>query len=283
MPESTYGEDRTSSRERATVVSPRAGTGARSRVRLLLVLAAIVIVSVVAFAVLRAPSKQPALAAPAGTSSTGSATASPVPIQASTNSPDTAAALFDDFDDVRYDGKYDPARWHATKADARMQIAQRDGALHIRSQEREHGVYAEFPATRLDCVSARVRLDAPVRAQEAGIGISLSRSDRPGEWVSCYLYATRGAANATPACTDQRRQEFRTGDAGELGLWHTLTLHLNSDANHVIGSADGRVLGTLPSAGAGGTATWYLLLSGWSSDGQPVEGDIDDVRRNCAD
>lgn len=280
LPESVYGED--AAHEHAAAVWRPAKIGNGRRTGLWFAIAAIAI-AVVGFAAWRGSDKSPASAAPATPSPAVSATASPRPAPTLTNSPSAAAAaLFDDFDDARYDGKFDSSRWHLTKADARMQIAQQDGALHIRSQEREHGIYAEFPATHLDCVSARVRLDAPALAKEASIGITLSRSDRPGEWVSCYLYATLGATTATPACTDQRRQEFRTGEASELSSWHTLTLHPNSDAKHVIVSTDGRTLGTLPSAGAGGTATWYLLLSGWSSDGQPVQGAIDDVRRGCA-
>jgi len=40
---------------------------------------------------------------------------------------------------------------------------------------------------------------------------------------------------------------------------------------------DGSPAGELPFADGNGPGTWYLLLSGWSADGEPVEGEVDNV------
>ena len=195
-------------------------------------------------------------APPANAMVTPTAAAASNPTSSTNNTTTTTAALFDRFDDPRFEGRFDPARWHLTKADARVKIEQHNGALHIRSQEREHGVYAEIPAASRACVSARLRLDAPVLAREASLGITLSRADRPGEWVSCYLYATQGASRATPACTDQRRQEFRTAAANDTGSWHNVALRVDNASRNAYVSADERALGTLPAAAAPAATTW---------------------------
>jgi hypothetical protein len=119
-----------------------------------------------------------------------------------------------------------------------------------------------------------VRINAPVAPSAASIGISISRLDRPGQWVSCYVYATHAAATATPVCTDQRRSEFRSGAATALDAWHAVSLRVDGAAERVIVTADGQPIGDLPFPGATGAGTWYVLLSGWSADGQPIEGDI---------
>jgi hypothetical protein len=187
------------------------------------------------------------------------------------------ADVFDAFDDPRFESRFDAARWQPTSPTARMQFAQREGRLHLRSQEREHGLLAQFADTRIARVSARVRMTAPVTAAQASIGITLSRGDAPGQWVSCYVYATRGATTATPACTDQRRSEFRSGAPAATSQWHDVALRVDSGHERALLAVDGADIGELPLGGGAANATWYLLLSGWSNDGAPVEGDIAEV------
>jgi len=124
-------------------------------------------------------------------------------------------------------------------------------------------------------------MDAPVRAGVALLGISLSRTDRPKEWVTCYLYATQGANVTTPSCTDQLGKEFRSGAAGDIAGWHSVAMSVDSTHGSADFSTDGRAAGALRVAKATATTKWYLLLSGWSGDGQPVEGAITDISVGC--
>ena len=215
----------------------------------------------------------PAVASPADAATTAPGT-SPPSLQPDAAQDDSA---YDAFDDPRFDQRFDPSRWQLTRAGSKVRFEQRGGSMHVRSQESEHGLYAEFAGTRLTRVSARVRMEAPVAPAAASIGISISRLDRPGQWVSCYVYATHAATAATPVCTDQRRSEFRSGALSALDAWHAVALQVDNSAERVIVSADGQSIGELPFPGATGTGTWYVLLSGWSADGQAIEGDIADL------
>ena len=217
------------------------------------------------------PSPSEALAAaPAGATADATPQSSPLPSAAEDGA-------YDNFDNRSFEGRYDPARWQPTLAGARMRFEQRSGSLHVRSQEHEHGLYARFAATQLTQVIARIRMNAPVTAGQASLGITLSRLDQPGRWVSCYVYAVRGSTTATPACTDQRRSEFRTGAVAALDSWHDVALTVDGAGARVLVALDGSPAGELPFAATHGPGTWYLLLSGWSADGQAVDGDIDDV------
>ena len=195
---------------------------------------------------------------------------------------EASATSFDTFDDARFEGRFDPTRWQLTHGGTRVRFDQRAGILHVQSQEHDQGIYAELVGSRILAVHARVRMTAPVLASQAGLGITLSRGDQPGRWISCYLYAERGADAATPACTDQRRSEFRSGAPAALGSWHDLELSIDGGAERMLFSNDGQALGELPFAGATSAATWYVLLSGWSADGALVEGDFDSVNIGVA-
>lgn len=183
--------------------------------------------------------------------------------------------VFDDFTDARYNGAFDTTRWAPTRADARMRNVQGSGVLTISTTQREQGLVATFADVRVRSVRARVRLDAPVRAGEATVGITVGRADRAGEWVSCYVYATRGAVLAAPACTDQRRREFPAGTGGNLGAWHDLALVFDAARQRVVLEADGTRLGEMPFRGDDVPMTWYVTLSGWSEDGEEVSGAVD--------
>jgi hypothetical protein len=156
-----------------------------------------------------------------------------------------------------------------------MRNTQGNGVLAIVSTQREQGLVASFVDQRVRSVRARVRLDAPVRASEATLGITVGRVDRAGEWVSCYVYATRGTVLATPACTDQRRREFPAGNAGNLGAWHEVALQFDAANQRVLLDADGARVGELPFRGDDVAVTWYVTLSGWSEDGEEVSGAVD--------
>ncbi len=84
-----------------------------------------------------------------------------------------------------------------------------------------------------------------------------------------------------PANSDERKKEFRAGDASAVGTWHTLSLRAGDDdrMNFMI---DGIAVGSLPNYDVRAPTKWYLFLSAWSSDGQVVEGSIDDVDIDCA-
>ncbi|TLY51693.1 MAG: serine/threonine protein kinase, partial [Gammaproteobacteria bacterium] len=281
LPEARYGEGVEAS-DVTKQASPASASAALpiGRIAAVAIIGTLVVTALLLAQPWRNAASPPAAAIPAASAAPAAsapiASIAPTAPPSTNSAPPATASLFDRFNDPRFEGRFDPTRWHLTKADARIRIEQHDGTLHIRSQEREHGVYAEIPAAALACASARLRLDAPVLAREASLGITLSRADRPGEWVSCYLYATQGASRATPSCTDQRRQEFRSGDASDTGSWHSVALRVDNAHRDAYLSADGRVLGTLPAADASAATAWYLLLSGWSSDGQPVEGAIAD-------
>ena len=227
--------------------------------------------------------KPPGVAQPVNSAAQLPATAVSPPVAKSAVAPAPTAiartdlASFDAFDDARFDGRFDPTRWQLTHANARVLFEQRDGHMHLQSQEREEGIYAELVGTQIAAVHARVRMSTPVLASQSGIGITISRADQPGRWASCYLYAEHGAALALPACTDQHRAQFRQGASALLGGWHDLELRVDGAGQRVIVSADGQPLGELPFAGASAAATWYVLLSGWSADGALVQGDIDAV------
>lgn len=87
----------------------------------------------------------------------------------------------------------------------------------------------------------------------------------------------RGSPTGSPACTDQRRSEFRTRATAALDAWHEVTLQVDRDNARVSVTLDGSPAGELPFADGNGPGTWYLLLSGWSADGEPVEGEVDNV------
>lgn len=46
--------------------------------------------------------------------------------------------------------------------------------------------------------------------------------------------------------------------------------------------ADGKPIGDIPLYGDKIPTTWYLLVSGWSGDGKPVIGAIDQVSTECS-
>ncbi|HZP66877.1 MAG TPA: serine/threonine-protein kinase [Rudaea sp.] len=277
VPESVDSENPAQRAPPPTTVIRAAAPTSKPRVPVL------ALAGVVAVAVLAALAFWQPWRAPASTSVAPAAAASPAtPTPVSPAPPATpSAGLADAFDDPRFEYRYDASRWRPTRADARMRMEQRSGALHIETQEREHGLYAELRDTHVECVSARVRLDAPVAASEGTVGIIVSRADRPGEWVSCYLYATRGAALAAPACTDQRRSEFRAGTAEAVGGWHEVTMRVDAAQDRIAFRSDGRPLGDLPFAGAGAATTWYVTLAGWSADGNVVSGDVTAVTTAC--
>ena len=181
---------------------------------------------------------------------------------------------YDDFANPAYDGAYDRARWTATTDDVRLVQRQADGALHVRSVLREQGLSSSIEAASLARVALRVRLADPVLADESTIGVVLLRADRPQEWVSCYLYATRGGLRATPTCTDAARREFRTGRAVNTGQYVVLEL-VPDRKESVLFSVDGEALGKLPLVQGEAKTTWYVTVTAWSGDGKAVEGDVD--------
>jgi len=228
-----------------------------------------------------APESPAAPASPADSASVRSAIAAgdaPAPALSGAQASATAApsdAIYDAFDNPQFEGAFDAARWQLTRNDARMHFTQQSGVLQVRSQERDQGLYATFDDVRIARVAVRTRMSSPVTASQASIGMSVSRKDRPGIWVACYLYATRGATTATPACTDQRRNEFRYAAAGPRDAWHELQITIVGQRALFI--ADGHPLGELPFAVPDSPDTWYVLLSGWSADGRPVGGEISRV------
>ena len=238
-----------------------------------------------------APANQPApAAASSATSANTVSTAAPVvapapaapasatpPLSGVTQTDQEPATIHDAFDDPRFENAFDPERWHLTRGDAHMHFEQHAGSMHIRSQEQVHGLIAEFDSVRITHLAARVRMSAPVAAAMASLGVTLSRHDRPNQWVSCYIYASRGSRTGSPVCTDQRRTEFPHGTAAVLGAWHDVELNVDESAQLVHVSADGKDIGELRFAGSGANV-WYVLLSGWSSDGKPVEGDVGELQ-----
>ncbi|UXI67843.1 serine/threonine-protein kinase [Tahibacter amnicola] len=222
-------------------------------------------------------SRKPAVSPPAG-ASPGSPAPAPVPAPpvASTGAPAPAPPppdAFDDFDGAAFDGAFDTKRWGFTREDPRQRYIQRNGAMTIDSPLREQGLVATFGAIGLSRMVTRARLTAPVIASDAAVGMTVVRSDQPDRWISCYVYATRGALRATPTCTDQRRREFPAGDAGALSDWQELAFHFDAGAAQI--RINGRAVGQLPATPDDIQATWYVMLSSWSGDAQNVTGEVD--------
>ena len=170
-----------------------------------------------------------ALARPAAERAVATAPAVPAPVSTPAPAPPVAVAPpppphYDDFADATFDGAFDPARWRSTSDDPRLVQRQENGVLRVRSSLRDVGLSATLVGAMPRRVALRVRLLDPVLADEATIGVTLLRADRPGAWVACYLYATRGSLRATPTCTDERRRDYRAGRAVSTGEWVNLAL-----------------------------------------------------------
>lgn len=179
---------------------------------------------------------------------------------------------YDDFADAAFDGAFDSARWTSTSDDTRLVQRQSAGVLRVRSSLRDVGLSATL-VTAPKRVAARVRLSDPVLADEATIGVTLLRADKPGAWVACYLYATRGSLRATPTCTDEGRRNYRSGRAVSTGEWSQLVLRPNGkDAvDFNLGAEPAGSLALAQDA----AATWIVFVAAWSGDGKPVEGEVD--------
>ena len=275
LPETRYAMDASDVATEATTkvqtAPPVTGTVAVGRRhRRTLLIAGIALLSVGAIFAISRSIKSPLPDAPGSDAATPQAS-----LNAITHRTDAATVYYDDFADPRFENRFNSERWKPTRADARIKNEQRNGALHIESQEHTDGIYAEFTDARLSKVSLRVRLDAPTTASESGLGISLSRADRPNEWMTCYLYTTRGAREATPSCTDQQHQTFRTGQPSALDTWHEFVMTIDASHQHVVVDVDGSEIGDVPYRGSDEPAAWYVLLSGFSGDGNPVDGSID--------
>ena len=205
--------------------------------------------------------------------------APPVPTVAAPAAPVSIAAAeparaYDNFADQRFDGAYDAARWVPSRADQHVSNVQKGGVLEISTTQREQGLLASFAASRVRSVRARVRLEGPVLAGEGTLGVSVSRASQPNAWVACYVYATRNALRATPACTDQRRRDFASGGAANLDAWHEVNLRFDTPGQATF-EVDGQAVGTMPWTRDEAADTWYVMLSGWSEDGQEVRGAVD--------
>jgi hypothetical protein len=205
----------------------------------------------------------------------------PVPTEAPVTAAAKASAIttepaqaFDNFDDKRFDGAYDSTRWVPSRADQHVTNVQKEGALEIITTQRELGILASFANSRVRSVRARVRLEGPLLAGSATLGVSVSRASQPNAWVACYVYATRNALRATPACTDQRRRDFASGGAANLDAWHEVTLRFDTSGQATF-DVDGQAVGTMPWTRDEAADTWYVMLSGWSEDGQEVRGAVD--------
>jgi len=220
------------------------------------------------------PRSAPPPAAPVAAAPAPAATPVAAPPPRPTPMAAEPAQAYDTFDDKRFDGAYDPARWVPSRADQHVTNAQKDGALEITTTQREQGILAAFAASRVRSVRARVRLEGPVLAGEATLGISVSRASQPNAWVACYVYATRNALRATPACTDQRRRDFASGSAANLDAWHEVNLRFDTPGQATM-EVDGQAVGTMPWTRDEAADTWYVMLSGWSEDGQEVRGAVD--------
>ena len=117
----------------------------------------------------------------------------------------------------------------------------------------------------------------------ASVGVTLSRyaegALQPSWWATCFLGSQSGATQATPTCTDIVYQKFPAAAPVAFATWHELALTPDLAAKKVRFSVDGRAIGELPlpADAADAKSRWFVSLVGWSQNGQPVEGDFDDV------
>ena len=186
------------------------------------------------------------------------------------------------FDDFAGDGAFDAARWTPVYGAKKTTLEKRDGALHIVTREQFKGVNAPTPTPGMPAqFTARVRLAAT--ADAASVGITLSRfaegALQPNWWATCFLGTQAGATQATPTCTDIAYQKFPAASPVAFDSWHELALAPDASAKKVRFGVDGHAIGELPLPADADDpkSRWFVSLIGWSQNGQPVEGDFDDV------
>ncbi len=195
----------------------------------------------------------------------------------------TGFLLLDRFDEDEFEGSYNEARWQPVPGARSTSAKQDNGVLRIATRETLHGLYSTLGNAGLPKVIAvRLRVATAPQAAQGRIGVLLSAyghgAAAPLWWASCYVQAHAGRTTGVPTCDDAVGATVFHAPDNHLGDWADFELVRHGDALEL--SVDGKPLGSLPlpaSARARGL-TWYLSLTGWSSDGRVVTGEVDEVR-----
>jgi serine/threonine-protein kinase len=224
----------------------------------------------------------PAVAAPSAPAPSPAPTPAPV-ARSTARLPPSEPVLVDDFDEAAVDGGYNEARWQMVPGAKATTASEHGGVLTLSTRETLHGLYATLPgAVPPGTIWARARMPGAPKAAQGTIGVVLSAyaagGTAPVWWASCYLFAEAGKNAATPTCGDIHAASYPKGAPIALGDWSELTLRRAGDGYDLAVGDTAVGHFALPPADPRTALTWYVSLTGWSSDGKPVSGEFDAVR-----
>ena len=193
----------------------------------------------------------------------------------------TIRSSYDEFDDARFERKYDPSRWASADETAQADARQGNGVLSIPGKTGEGNALLALASTRVKAaqiqsfeVLARVR-DADA---EGSAGFSIGRTDDRKWWLSCTVQPLEGSTQAEVQC-DSSDGLSVLGEVSDQADFRKLKAEFDLPRARVRLLADDTVLATtyLANAAQLSEAHLHLMLVAWAAEGAQVNAEFDRV------
>ena len=191
-------------------------------------------------------------------------------------------ALYDDFNDPAFDGKWNAELW--TNSDD-TPVKQEGGVLVISRQSGRGGLDVSRPRAwtidQIGFIEAELKLDSDIEASEWGdvyVGTT-GLLDESQWWAVCYILGKQGGQGSATAGCNASNYEGNSISV-PYDSWHTVRLEINPDTAVMSFFIDGQQIDSFVPAEPEvlGNAAFNVFVGVWSLGGGLVTGYVDDVR-----
>jgi hypothetical protein len=196
-----------------------------------------------------------------------------------------AEAIYDDFEDADFTGKWDPELWEAWDTINRCQVGQQEGVLRFScSQPDGSGLnalnYSDVSLGEFSFIEARLRLDDDLQTNNGAAIIKFYTS--LDSWVECGLVGGTDSDAVSSYCGvySAKGTAYEVdGPEANYDTWRTVRIELNPETTAITFLVDGQEVGayTPPEVEALKQAEFTVELNIYFEEGDLITGYFDEV------
>ncbi|MFN8455633.1 MAG: hypothetical protein U0401_13365 [Anaerolineae bacterium] len=196
-----------------------------------------------------------------------------------------AEAIYDDFEDADFTGKWNPELWEAWDNINRCQVGQQEEVLRFSCSHPDGSglnavKYSDVPWGKFTFIQAKLRLDDEIQTDNGTAIIKFYTSLK--SWAECGLVGGTDSEAVSTYCgvfNEKGTLYEANGSEASYDTWRTLKIELNPETAEITFLVDGRQIGvyTPPEVDALKQAEFTIELHMYFEQGNGITGYFDEV------